>query len=139
MRIVQAVKDSLPREIKLGSLITPLAFALITAGVIFIPAERSGWDASGVIISLSRSDYGGLFAVFAIALNVQWGYTGIFNFGIAAFFMIGAYTAALFTLPPPRVALSATSSAGAINSISSRSSIVKNGFRSLLQPQPQPS
>jgi len=36
----------------------------------------------------------------AIGLNVQWGYTGIFNFGVAGFFMVGAYTAALFVKEP---------------------------------------
>ena len=30
-----------------------------------------------------------IFAVICIGLNIQWGYTGLFNFGVAAFFMIG--------------------------------------------------
>ncbi|HJX61081.1 MAG TPA: branched-chain amino acid ABC transporter permease, partial [Dehalococcoidia bacterium] len=38
--------------------------------------------------------------VFALGLNVQWGYTGIFNFGIVGFFMVGAYTSALVTKSP---------------------------------------
>lgn len=42
-----------------------------------------------------------IFAIVALALNLQWGYTGIFNFGVVAFFMVGAYTSALLTLPPP--------------------------------------
>ena len=41
-----------------------------------------------------------IFAVFALGLNVQWGYTGIFNFGIVGFFMVGAYTSALVTKSP---------------------------------------
>jgi branched-chain amino acid transport system permease protein len=43
----------------------------------------------------------GIFAMVALALNLQWGYTGVFNFGIVAFFMIGAYTSALLTLEAP--------------------------------------
>ena len=42
----------------------------------------------------------GIFAMLALALNLQWGYTGVFNFGIVAFFMVGAYTSALLTLEP---------------------------------------
>lgn len=41
-----------------------------------------------------------IFAIVVLAMNVQWGYTGILNFGVVAFFMVGAYTSALLTLPP---------------------------------------
>ena len=30
-----------------------------------------------------------IYAVFAIGLNMHWGYTGIFNFGVAGFFAVG--------------------------------------------------
>ena len=44
-----------------------------------------------------------IFALMALALNIQWGHTGLFNAGVAAFLAIGAYTAAiLMTLPAPR-------------------------------------
>ena len=43
----------------------------------------------------------GIYAVFALGLNVHWGFTGLFNIGIAGFFALGAYTAALLTTPPP--------------------------------------
>ncbi len=47
-----------------------------------------------------------IFAIFSLGLNVQWGYTGLFNIGIAGFFAIGAFTSALFTkaMPPPELA-----------------------------------
>lgn len=81
-------------------LITPLAFLVITFGVVFIPAERSGWDLNGVVNNLTAfATIVAIFSIMSIALNVQWGYAGVFNFGIAAFFMLGAYTAAVFTLP----------------------------------------
>ncbi|HUS82477.1 MAG TPA: branched-chain amino acid ABC transporter permease [Dehalococcoidia bacterium] len=41
-----------------------------------------------------------IYAVFAIGLNVHWGYTGIFNFGVAGFFAVGAYTSAILTKQP---------------------------------------
>lgn len=43
----------------------------------------------------------GIYAVFCLGLNIQWGYTGLFNIGIAGFFCIGAYTSALITTPAP--------------------------------------
>ncbi len=41
-----------------------------------------------------------IYSVFAIGLNVHWGYTGIFNFGVAGFFAVGAYTFAIITEEP---------------------------------------
>ncbi len=41
-----------------------------------------------------------IFAILALALNLQWS-TGILNFGVAAFFMVGAYVSAVLTLPAP--------------------------------------
>jgi branched-chain amino acid transport system permease protein len=43
----------------------------------------------------------GIFAVLCLGLNVQWGYTGLFNIGIAGFYAVGAYTSALLSGPPP--------------------------------------
>ena len=42
---------------------------------------------------------GGLYAVLALGLNIQWGFTGLFNAGIAGFFAIGAYASAILTTP----------------------------------------
>jgi len=41
----------------------------------------------------------GVYALLTLGLNVQWGYTGILNIGVAAFFAVGAYTSALLTAP----------------------------------------
>ncbi len=40
-----------------------------------------------------------VFAVIVLGLNLQWGYTGLFNVGVAGFVAIGAYTSALLTTP----------------------------------------
>lgn len=37
----------------------------------------------------------GMYALMSLGLNVQWGYTGLINFSVAAFFGIGAYGTAL--------------------------------------------
>ena len=44
--------------------------------------------------------FGGIYAILCLALNVQWGFGGLFNAGIAGFFAIGAYTSALLTAQP---------------------------------------
>ena len=42
---------------------------------------------------------GGMYVLLAIGLNIQWGYAGLINFSVAAFFGIGAYSVALVTSP----------------------------------------
>lgn len=39
----------------------------------------------------------GMYALLSLGLNSQWGFTGLINFSVAAFFGIGAYGAALMT------------------------------------------
>lgn len=39
-----------------------------------------------------------IYIIFALSLNLEVGYTGLFNFGHVAFFGIGAYASALLTL-----------------------------------------
>ncbi len=43
----------------------------------------------------------GVYSVFTLGLNLHWGYTGLFNIGVAGFFALGAYTASLLTIRPP--------------------------------------
>ena len=46
---------------------------------------------------VSLMTMGGIYAIMSLGLNIQWGFTGLFNVGIAGFFAIGAYVAALLT------------------------------------------
>ena len=39
----------------------------------------------------------GMYALLSFGLNAQWGFTGLINFSVAAFFGIGAYSSALMT------------------------------------------
>ena len=41
----------------------------------------------------------GIYAVLVLGLNMQWGFMGMFNIGIAAFFGVGAYAQAILTTP----------------------------------------
>ncbi len=40
----------------------------------------------------------GIFGIFALGLNLQWGFAGLINFGHVAFMTIGAYVTVLLTL-----------------------------------------
>ncbi|MEH2106470.1 branched-chain amino acid ABC transporter permease [Nostoc sp.] len=53
-----------------------------------------------------------LFALFALGLNLQWGFTGLINFGHIAFMTLGAYTTVLLSLKGVPLVISAL--AGAI-------------------------
>ncbi|SNR30431.1 branched-chain amino acid ABC transporter permease [Halorubrum vacuolatum] len=39
------------------------------------------------------------YAMLALALNLHWGYTGLFNIGVAGFMAVGVYTMALLSTP----------------------------------------
>ncbi|MBV9782725.1 MAG: branched-chain amino acid ABC transporter permease [Acidisphaera sp.] len=41
---------------------------------------------------------GGIYALLALGLNLQYGFTGLINFGVVAFYAVGAYTSALLAL-----------------------------------------
>jgi len=51
------------------------------------------------LYALSLLTMGGIYAVLTLGLNVQWGFTGLFNAGIAGFFAVGAYVQAILTTP----------------------------------------
>jgi branched-chain amino acid transport system permease protein len=92
---------ALKGQIKGERLITPLTVLAITAAVVLMPAERSNWDVDGVISFLTFfATFVAIYGIFTLGLNVQWGYTGVFNFGVMAFFLVGANVAAIITKPP---------------------------------------
>lgn len=39
--------------------------------------------------------FASIYALLSLGLNVHWGYTGLFNIGVAGFFGVGAYTSAI--------------------------------------------
>ena len=58
--------------------------------------DLAGWLSYGSFFLVFAT----VFAVIVLGLNLQWGYTGLFNVGVAGFVAIGAYTSALLTTPP---------------------------------------
>jgi len=75
-------------------LVLPLAAATGVAVTGLLPAGILGYLVS---FALMASIYG----VLTLGLNVQWGYTGLFNIGVAAFFAVGAFVTALVTTTMP--------------------------------------
>ncbi len=51
------------------------------------------------LYGISLLTFGGIYAVLALGLNIQWGFAGLFNAGIAGFFAVGAYTTAILSSP----------------------------------------
>jgi len=67
-----------------------------------------------------------LSAVLALALNIQWGQAGMINFGLAGFFSIGAYVAAILAVSgvdPVSSTLAAIVSTAALSAIVSLASV----------------
>ena len=46
---------------------------------------------------LSLLSMGGIYAIIVLGLNIQWGFAGLFNAGVAGFVAVGAYTYAFLT------------------------------------------
>ena len=57
--------------------------------------ELTGWLSYGAFFMV----FACAFAIVVLGLNLQWGFTGLFNVGVAGFVAVGAYTSALLTTP----------------------------------------
>jgi branched-chain amino acid transport system permease protein len=55
----------------------------------------AGWLAYGSFFLVFAT----VFAIITLGLNLQWGFTGLFNVGVSGFVATGAYTSALLTAP----------------------------------------
>lgn len=78
-----------------------IVVAIVSILLVGIPLERTHSITSTVNFLVPSITTTLIFAIITVGLNIQWGYTGIFNFGILAFFMLGAYVTAIITKSPP--------------------------------------
>ncbi len=78
---------------------------IVIAGV--LAGVLAGASAQGILTNLGfYASIAIIFAILALGFNLQWGYTGLFNAGIAGFYLIGAYTAAIaITAPSPPIVI----------------------------------
>lgn len=49
------------------------------------------------LYGLSLATFGGIYSMLTLGLNIQLGFTGLFNAGIAGFFVVGAYVSAILS------------------------------------------
>ncbi len=95
-RLLRRKADRLVRPVRLS---TMLLFGMLAG---FFVSQMDGGHLAylGTFCIMA-----GIYGALSLGLNVQWGYTGLFNIGIAGFFALGAYTSALITTkkPPPEV------------------------------------
>ncbi|MDR5672441.1 branched-chain amino acid ABC transporter permease [Halalkaliarchaeum sp. AArc-GB] len=81
---------------------------LLVVGLVF--ATYVAFGLLGIFTGVSINETAGflqtvtffaaVFALLTLALNLHWGYTGLFNIGIAGFMAVGVYTMAILTASP---------------------------------------
>ena len=65
-------------------------------------AQLTQLSRPGLLTTLRRQPLAAIgFALLALGLDLQYGYTGLINFGVVAFFAVGAYSSALLALHVP--------------------------------------
>ena len=84
----------------LGRLLPILAVAATTAAIVGMSIEQSGSMSRTLSFYTSFATVAVLLAILSLGLQIQWGYAGVFNFGVVGFFMVGAYTAGIVTKEP---------------------------------------
>lgn len=80
-----------------------LGVVLVTLGVIYVAAALVTFPngLNSVVGLMQTLTFLGLvYALSALALNLHWGYTGLFNIGVAGFMAIGVYTMGVVVRPP---------------------------------------
>jgi branched-chain amino acid transport system permease protein len=59
------------------------------------------YDLAGMISVFEQvTFFTAVYALVVLALNLHWGYAGLFNIGVAGFMAVGVYTMAMLTAPP---------------------------------------
>ena len=66
---------------------------LIGSGTGVAPSNMISFMSGFLIIA-------GIYSISSLGLNMHWGYTGLFNLGVAGFFGVGAYVSALLVQSP---------------------------------------
>ena len=80
-----------------------LLMVLLTLGVVYVLFSVLVFDQGlGSVVSTLRlvTFFGLVYALTALALNLQWGYTGLFNIGVAGFMAVGVYTMGMAVRAP---------------------------------------
>jgi branched-chain amino acid transport system permease protein len=77
-----------------------------------------GFDLNGVLNTLRRVTFlTAAYAMLVLALNLHWGYTGLFNIGVAGFMAVGVYTFGILTGSPDATATTGAPGLGMIDTV----------------------
>ncbi|RJS97626.1 branched-chain amino acid ABC transporter permease [Halococcus sp. IIIV-5B] len=80
------------------TLVLGVLFGLYALYIVF--GWMLGLGVGGIVSTLQQVTFlAAVYALVALALNLQWGYAGLFNIGVAGFMAVGAYTMAMLTAP----------------------------------------
>jgi branched-chain amino acid transport system permease protein len=61
----------------------------------------AGFGLGGMVNTLRAATvFAAGYGMLVLALNLHWGYTGLFNIGVAGFMAVGTYTTAILSAPP---------------------------------------
>jgi branched-chain amino acid transport system permease protein len=77
-----------------------LAALLLIYAAYVVAGLLLGYSLRGQLNSLAvLTFFIGVFAMLSLALNLHWGYTGLFNIGVVGFMAVGVYVTALVSKP----------------------------------------
>jgi branched-chain amino acid transport system permease protein len=105
MSVAQRVWGAVPESIKesdvqlIGSVLVLTYFLYIVAQT-FLALANNAAVFPAVANSLQNITFLiAVYAIMALALNLHWGYTGLFNIGIAGFMAVGVYSMSILAAP----------------------------------------
>jgi branched-chain amino acid transport system permease protein len=95
-----SVRDDLAARIPGGDTGLILSILLIMYAAYVLVGVGLGYSLRGQFNTIAvLTFYIAVFAMLALALNLHWGYTGLFNIGIVGFMAIGIYVMAFVSKP----------------------------------------
>jgi len=96
---VLALRHKRARWIAFGAMVGAWVLLLSTAQLIDVPVDNMVSSLASFLITA------GTFAVLCLGLNIHWGYTGLFNIGVAGFFGVGAYVSTILVQDPAKLSV----------------------------------
>ena len=95
-----SVRDDVAARIPGGDAGLIVAVLLVTYAAYVLAGVGLGFSLRGQLNTIATLTFFiGVFAMLSLALNLHWGYTGLFNIGIVGFMAVGIYVMALVSKP----------------------------------------
>lgn len=98
--MIPSVGDSPEDRLRLD-LVVILVLACVLYALFWVLAFAAGRTFGGILSALQTITFlSAVYAMAALALNLQWGYAGLLNLGVAGFMAIGVYIMSLLSAAP---------------------------------------